>query len=158
LMFQIDEIHMLNSNTQELADEIKSRYPKSKIICYPDPAGRQRKTSAGGQTDFTILTNAGFVVKAPNRHNAVRDRINSYNARLRSANGDIRMFISAKCKYTIECLEKFQFKPQTQIPDKDSGFDHMFDASSYCIDYMFPLKRDRDPDLLKPQRWAHSLA
>ena len=35
-MYQIDEIHMLNSNTQEVADEISRRYPKSQINCYPD--------------------------------------------------------------------------------------------------------------------------
>jgi len=157
IMWQIDEIVMQNSNTQELSDELIRRYPQSRITCYPDPAGRQRKTSAGGQTDFTILTNAGFTVKAPSRHNAVRDRINSYNARLRSGTGDIRMFISNKCKYTIESLEKFQFKPLTQIPDKDSGFDHMFDAASYCIDYMWPLKRTVT-DIKQPLRWAQALA
>lgn len=51
----IDEIRMFSSNTQECVDEIKSRYPKSKIWVYPDPAARQRKTSAGGATDITIL-------------------------------------------------------------------------------------------------------
>ena len=160
-MYQIDEIHMLNSHSQELADEISRRYPKSKKFVYPDPSGKSRKTSAGGATDFTILQNAGMIIKAPNRHNLVRDRINSYNARLRSADGNIRLFIGSKCKYTIECLEKFQFKPGTQVPDKpggDNDFSHMFDAASYCIDFMFPLKRDIDPNSQIPQRWGHTLA
>lgn len=160
-MYQIDEVHMLNSNTQELAEELCRRYPASKKFVYPDPSGKSRKTSAGGSTDFTILQNAGMLIKAPNRHNAVRDRINSYNARLRSADGHTRLFISSKCKYTIQCLEKFQFKPGTQIPDKpggDNDFSHMFDAASYCIDYIFPIKRDLDPELLQPQRWGHALA
>ena len=92
-MYQIDEVHMLNSNTAEMAQEISRRYPKSQIICYPDPAGQQRKTSASGATDFTILRNAGFEVKAPRAHNLVRDRINSYNARLCSSDGIRHLFI-----------------------------------------------------------------
>ena len=153
-MYQIDEIHMLNSNTQEVAEEILRRYPRSQIICYPDPAGNQRKTSASGATDFTILRNAGFTIKAPARHNLVRDRINSYNARLCSTDGVRHMFIDPRCKYTIESLEKYCYKEGTQVPDKGT-WDHMFDAASYCIDYMFPIKRDTKPEL--PQRWGHRI-
>jgi hypothetical protein len=155
-MYQIDEISMLNSNTTEISQEISRRYPTSKIICYPDPAGQQRKTSASGATDFTILRNAGFEIKAPRAHNLVRDRINSYNARLCSSDGVRHLFIDAKCKYTIESLEKFCYKESTQIPDKGQ-WDHMFDAASYCIDYMFPIIRDRQPQA-QPQRWGHALA
>ena len=154
-MYQIDEVHMLNSNTTEMAAEISRRYPKSKIICYPDPAGAQRKTSAGGATDFTILRNAGFEVKAPRSHNLIRDRVNSYNARLCSTDGVRHLFIDPKCKYTIESLEKYCYKEGTQIPDKGK-WDHMFDAASYCIDYLFPITRDVQPQL--PQRWGHALA
>ena len=154
-MYQIDEIHMLNSNTQEVADEISRRYPNSTKICYPDPAGNQRKTSASGATDFTILRNAGFTVKAPTRHNLVRDRINSFNARLCSSDGIRHLFIDPKCKYTIESLEKFCYKENTQVPDKGQ-WDHMFDAASYCIDFMFPIKRERE-EIAQPRRWTHQI-
>lgn len=157
-LYVIDEIVMHSSNTQELVDELKNRYSGYKIYAYPDPAGRQRKTSAGGQTDFTILQNGGFVVKAPNSHNSVKDRINALNSRLCSSDGVRHLFISPQCKYTIESLEKFCYKEGTQIPDKDSGFDHIFDALSYAVDYLFPIKRNIDPDLMRPQRWGHALA
>ena len=75
-MYQFDEIVMHNSNTFELAEEIQNRYPGKKIFVYPDPSGNQRKTSAGGNTDIKILSNAGFIVKAPRAHNLVKDRIN----------------------------------------------------------------------------------
>lgn len=154
-MYQIDEISMLNSNTQEVAEELLRRYPKSKITCFPDPSGNSRRTSASGATDFTILRNSGFEVKAPTRHNLVRDRINSFNARLCSIDGVRHLFIDPKCKYTIESLEKYCYKEGTQVPDKGQ-WDHMFDAASYCIDYLFPIKRDIEPQL--PQRWGHALA
>lgn len=143
-LYQIDEIYMNDSNTGELASEIQTRYPDHKIICYPDPAGRQRKTSANGQTDFTILSNAGFTVKAPNSHNFVRDRINSMNARLKTVDGGIHYYVSPKCKHTIESLEKFAYKEGTQTPDKEKGFDHMFDALTYCVDFIFPIKKQHE--------------
>jgi hypothetical protein len=153
-MYQIDEIHMLNSNTQEVAEEILRRYPKSQIICYPDPAGNQRKTSASGATDFTILRNHGFTIKAPARHNLVRDRINSFNARLCSTDGIRHLFIDPRNKYTIESLEKYCYKEGTQVPDKGQ-WDHMFDAASYCIDFMFPIKQTTSPQPV--QRWGHQI-
>lgn len=154
-MYQIDEIHMMNSNTQEMADEIKRRYPVSKLIAYPDPAGRQRKTSAGGNTDFKILEMAGFECKAPFKHDLVRDRINAFNARLCTAKGIRHLFIDPQCKYTLESLEKFCFKEGTQIPDKESGYDHLFDAASYCIQYMFPIQKPTTP--LPIRHWTHKI-
>jgi len=155
--YVIDEILMHNSNTQELADELLHRYPNSKIFAYPDPAGSARKTSANGATDHTILQNAGFIVKAPRKHDLVKDRINAINARFCNNEGKRQLFISKKCKYTIESLEKYTFKEGTQIPDKNSGYDHIFDALSYSIAYLYPLRRNGTQDT-KPQRWTHRLA
>jgi hypothetical protein len=154
----IDEIRMYSSNTQETVEELRSRYPKSKIWVYPDPAARQRKTSAGGSTDLTILQNAGFVVKAPTAHTPVRDRINAVNSRLLGADGVRRLFITPKCKYTIEGLERHTYKEGTTQPDKDSGYDHMMDALGYMVDYLFPVRRDQDPGAMMPQRLSHRLA
>ena len=155
-LYAIDEILMYSSNTNEMAEEIKRRYPKSKIFVYPDPSGAQRRTSANGQTDHTILQNAGFIVKAPRKHDPVRDRINAANARLCSADGISHAFIAKTCKYTIESLEKHSFKPGTMIPDKETGYDHMFDAWSYCLAYLFPLRKNIEQQ--EPQRWGHALA
>ncbi len=154
----IDEIRMFSSNTQEIVAEIDSRYPKSKKFVYPDPASRQRKTSAGGATDLTILQNAGFLVKAPNSHSPVRDRINAVNSRLCDSTGIRRLFITKNCKYTIEALERQTYKEGTSQPDKDSGYDHMNDALGYMVDYIWPLKRQRDTDPYAPKRWQHQIA
>ena len=145
-LYTIDELNIYSSNTDEIAQEITNRWPRSKVFCYPDPAGSARKTSANGMTDHKILENAGFVVKAPRRHDPVRDRINATNARFRNAEGDFNLFIHKSNKYTIESLDKHTFKPGTGIPDKDSGHDHMFDALSYMVAYLFPIKRKPHPD------------
>lgn len=155
-LYVIDEIRMFSSNTQELVAEIKARYPSSKIWAYPDPASRQRKTSAGGATDLTILQNAGWVVKCPTSHTPVRDRINAVNSRLCDSTGIRHLFIQPNCKYTIEGLERQTYKEGTVQPDKDSGYDHQMDALGYMVDYLFPVRRDREPYI--PQRWGHQLA
>ena len=149
----IDEISINESNTNELVDEIKSRYPKQKIMCYPDPAGRARKTSASGMTDIIILQNAGFVVKAPHAHNPVRDGINAVNARLCSTDGVRHLFVDPKCKNTLNSLERFAYKEGTNQPDKDSGYDHMADALRYAVEYLFPVKKDHG-DVEQPRRWG----
>jgi hypothetical protein len=152
----IDEIKIYGSNTDELVNEIKTRYPENKITIFPDPAGAARKTSAGGRTDHTILRTAGFTVKAPHAHNAVRDGINAVNAKLLSSSGFTTLFFDPKCKYAIECLEKQTYKEGTSIPDKDSGFDHMNDALRYMVDYLFPIRQPTAP--LPINRWGHQLA
>jgi hypothetical protein len=155
-LYVFDEIRMFSSNTQELVAEISARYPKSRIWAYPDPASRQRKTSAGGTTDLTILQNAGFVVKCPTSHTPVRDRINAVNSRLKDSTGVRHLYISPKCKYTIEGLERQTYKEGTVQPDKDSGYDHQMDALGYMVDYMFPIRKDTPAYV--PQRWGHQLA
>ncbi len=151
----IDEVRIFSSNTIEMIDELKQRFSKSKIWVYPDPAGNQRKTSAGGATDVNLLSNAGFVVKSPRAHTPVRDRINAVNSRLCSSSGIRHLIIDPKCKYTIEGLERQIYKEGSSQPDKDSGYDHMNDALGYMIDYIFPVIRNVDPTLLMPQRWGH---
>lgn len=152
----VDEIVIPQSNTTEMIEEIKTRYPKSKVFVYPDPAGAARKTSANGHTDHTLLSNAGFIVKAPRKHDPVRDRINATNARLRSADGVSHLKVVKGAKYTRESLDKHTFKTGTQTPDKDSGYDHMFDALSYMVAYLWPIRRDIVQSA--PQRWGHQIA
>lgn len=150
----IDEVRIFGSNTSEVCDELKNRFPKARLWVFPDPAGNQRKTSAGGATDITILRNAGFTVKVPHTHTAVRDRINAVNSLLCSADGVRRLIIDPKCKYTIEGLERQVYKEGSSQPDKTGGYDHMNDAIGYMVDYLFPVRRDVDPSLLTPQRWG----
>lgn len=138
----VDEICIMNSNTTELALEIKARYPNHRIYAYPDPAGKARKTSAaGGVTDFTILQQHGFYVVAPNAHPAVADRINEVQAMLCNAEGQRRLFISPKCKELIKGLDGMTYKQGASVPDKTLGLDHITDALGYKIHSMFPIKQ-----------------
>jgi len=149
----VDEIVIYSSNTDEMVEEIKDRYgSKTKIFVYPDPACRQRKTSAGGKTDLTILQNAGFNVKCKLRHSPVRDRINAVNSRLKSADGNRYIYVNPTCKTIIKGLQRQIYKENTNIPDKAEGFDHMNDSIGYLIEIVKPLISQNTS--FKPQRWA----
>ena len=150
-IFVIDEIQIWSSNTNEMVEEIKRRYEK-RVIVYPDPSARQRKTSAGGMTDLAILKNAGLDVRCRNSAPFVRDRINSVNAKLKNAKGIHSLFIVNCCKNVIKSIERQIYKEGTHVPDKDSGYDHFNDALGYMIEYNFPLRREFKPS--RPKRWS----
>jgi hypothetical protein len=152
IMHIIDEVEIFGSDTNEIAQEIKFRYPSSKVFVFPDPSGSRRQTSSSGKSDHIILEEAGFIVKAPRKHDPVRDRINALNARLKNANGTVNLYIAANCKKTISSLEKHAYKAGTQIPDKDSGHDHQFDALSYKIAFLWPIKKPAPA--YTPQTWG----
>jgi len=152
-IYFVDEIIIYSSNTDEMVDEIKNRYgTKIPIFIYPDPASRQRKTSAGGRTDLSILQNAGFKVKVKNKHPAIRDRINAVNSKLKDSNGQRHIFVSKSCKTIVKGLQRQIYKENTNIPDKEDGFDHMNDAIGYMVDFLKPLTTQAV--FSPPTRWA----
>ena len=152
-IFFLDEVIIYSSNTDEMVEEIRNRYgTKIPIFIYPDPASRQRKTSAGGRTDLSILQNAGFKVKCKLKHPAIRDRINAVNSKLKDSNGNRHIFVSQSCKTIVKGLQRQIYKENTNIPDKEDGFDHMNDAIGYMIDFLKPLTTQAV--FSRPTRWA----
>ncbi|AUR96529.1 terminase-like family protein [Vibrio phage 1.226.O._10N.261.48.E5] len=138
----IDELELMNSNTEEMCAEIKRRYPKRRITVYPDPAGNARKTSATvGDTDFSIIRRHGFQLIAPKKHPLVVDRINTVQALLKNADGDRRLFVDPKCQALIKCLDGLTYKDGTSAPDKSLGLDHMTDGLGYLICQEFPISK-----------------
>ena len=151
-IYVYDEIILYSSNTDELVQEIKTRYSGKHIFAYPDPASKQRKTSAGGVTDLSILKNAGFNMRLRNTHPLVRDRINAVNTKLKNANGKRTLFIANNCKNVLKSIERQIYKEGTSVPDKDNNYDHMNDALGYLVEYLFPVRREFSPSA--PQRFS----
>lgn len=148
---QMDDIVIYGSNTNEMAQEIRNRYPEHFIYVYPDPACRQLRTSANGNTDLSILQKPEyrFTVRARRSHALVRDRINAVNSRVCSIEGIRRLFIDPACKQSIKCIERQTYKEGTMIPDKESGFDHMNDATGYFVEWLWPISK-ADKVALRP--------
>lgn len=148
-----DECHVLaaleiqSSNTEEVARELRDRYPNRRIVVCPDPSGKARKTSAPvGQTDFTILERYGFEVRAPSAAPLVVDRINNTNAMLAEplADGAVRrrLRIHPDAKALLSGLANHVYKEGTSQPDKKGGHDHITDALGYLLWQEFNVLHD----------------
>ena len=151
-LYVYDEIVIYSSNTDELVEEINNRYSGKHIFVYPDPASKQRKTSAGGRTDLSILKNAGYNVRVRNAHPLIRDRINAVNTKLKNAKGLRTLFIANNCKNVIKSIERQIYKEGTSLPDKENNYDHMNDALGYLVEFLYPIKRDFKPS--PPKRFS----
>jgi hypothetical protein len=151
VVYFVDEISVNESNTEQICDEIKRRYPRSKITIYPDASGAQRRTSAGGRTDISILQNAGFRVNYRPANPPIRDRVNAVNSKLKNSRGYRSLFVDSKCKQIIKSLESMQYKPNSSIID-NTEHTHMSDAVGYLVDFLYPIKREITRK--QPERWA----
>lgn len=134
----IDALEIATSNTDEVAAEIKRRYPNRRVIFCPDPAGNQRHTNAPvGQTDFTILRNHGFEVRAPSTHAPVVDRINNAQRMYFDLEtGRRRVRIHPRAQALMTALGNLTYKPGTSLRDTKSGggaFFHIADAADYLL-------------------------
>jgi hypothetical protein len=136
----VDECHVLDaleiqtSNTEEMAGELKARYPNRRIIVCPDPAGKQRHSSSPvGQTDFTILQRFGFQVRAPLGPPLVVDRVNNTQAMLLAGEGRRRLRVHPRAEPLIRTLDGLTYKEGTSQPDKNLGLDHIGDALGYLL-------------------------
>ncbi len=152
----IDEIHIENSGTEEMCQEIARRYVGENatsdvvrfvrearhIVVYPDATAKARKTSSGPtQTDLTIIEGHGFQVQAPRANPPVEDRIKEANAMLCNAKGVRRAFMHPRCAHIIKSFDQLARKEGTSIIDKSSGLEHMADAATYPIHVLFPIAK-----------------
>ena len=137
-----------------MARVIRRRFPKRKIICYPDPTGKALKTSSGGVSDHAILRAYNFTLRYRNKYPTHKDLANEMNAAL----GDKpfppglpkppgyiqrppKLFVSPKCRTLIQSWKKLVWVPEKDPPtfDKTRGWDHPFDASAFPVHYEWPI-------------------
>lgn len=134
---QVGEVVIPTSDTTEMAEEIVRRYGRPSgnghITIYPDPAGAQRRTSAQGKTDISILRDPqfGFKVMAMTSHPLVKDRNNTMNSRFMNVKDERRAFVDPSCKHSIEAYERHVYKEGTSEPEKTKGYDHLPDSGGY---------------------------
>jgi len=132
----LNEIRLTNSNTEEMAKEMKKIAPN--IPVYPDAAGRSRSTTSN-RSDHQILKDHSFYIIAKKANPPIIDRLNALNRMLKDANGKIRMTVDPKCVYLIKDLEQVQRTRDGKIDKSDIKLTHMMDACSYYISYKYPV-------------------
>lgn len=130
----IDEVYLENSNTEEMAQHLKVKYPGNHTII-PDSTGKALKTSSAGLSDHQILKNYGYNI--PHVQNPFRaDRYNCVNNLLEKR----RLIIDPKCAKLIRDLEQVSYKEGTNLPDtREKHLTHISDALGYLCHWAFPI-------------------
>tara|TARA_R110002012_G_scaffold190633_1_gene358213 strand:- start:20589 stop:21824 length:1236 start_codon:yes stop_codon:yes gene_type:complete len=117
-------------DTAEMISILKDRYPKHRMVVYPDASGNARNTA--GESDIKLLKKAKFKVQHAAKNPSVRDRITTVNGSFKNAKGEITNYINTNnCPDLTEAYEALPYK--NGLPDKESGFDHITDADGYCV-------------------------
>jgi len=144
-----NQLHILDElqghpDTESLAIALKDKYKGHRLLSYPDPAGRARKTSAAvGVTDFSILQGAGIVTRAHNKAPPIIDSVAAVNKKFKNAKGDIDIYVHPRCVNTIRSLERTQWvesNPDSATIDKKEGVEHWSDALRYAVEYLYPIR------------------
>jgi hypothetical protein len=143
-VFWFDELEG-SPDTEQLAIKLTEMFPDQKIVAYPDPSGRSRKTSATvGRTDFTILESYGIACMARRQAPGLVDSANCVNRMLMTAAGEVSMHFHERCKGLIKSMERTSWldkNPDTAAIDKSANVEHYSDGVRYFSEYEFPIAK-----------------
>lgn len=153
------EIYLPNTNTHECSKELIERlrmikdrgWKSNKVIVTGDATGKARRTSAT-ESDYAIIYNAlkdsGFIVESrvSDSNPPVKERVNTVNARLRSASGEVSFtFDQIKCPKLLGDFRKVSWKQGAEATlDQDghnSMLTHCTDSVGYLLCEIMPLKK-----------------
>jgi hypothetical protein len=138
----VDEVLMPNATIQRYADLLVEKYKGRNITIYPDASGNQQHTSAGGNTNHSVLRGLGFKLIMPRKNPAVSDRVNIVNGAFLSAAGKPRLFIHPRCKELITSLESLGFDDNGNIAKGGQAkYTHLPDALGYAVMNLMPITR-----------------
>ena len=136
-----DNPHAVNEltgifDTPAMIQSIKAKYNGHKIFIYPDASGNNRKSQNASESDIALLKQAGFNIMVNPANPAVKDRVLAMNKLI----GERKYLVNPDtCPELVESLER-QAYDKNGDPDKTAGFDHVLDATGYCIAYRYPIR------------------
>ncbi len=138
----VDEIVMSRASTEEACREFWNRYAEhpAGVTIYGDASGNNMQTT--GSTDYEIIRRFfqtenyhNIQQRVPRSNPQVRERVGLVNAKLKSADGQIQMSISPRCKELVKDFEEVAYKPGSTVVDKDKNprRTHLSDALGYVV-------------------------
>jgi len=143
------QMHILDefqghADTETLGKALSKKYAGHKILTYPDPSGRARKSSAAvGRTDFSILSSFGFATIARSKAPPMADSVQAVNKMLLTADGKNHLYIHPRCSNTIKSVERTSWRegnPDVMTIDKSEGIEHWTDGLRYATEFLFPVR------------------
>lgn len=138
------EIVLENSNTfeaiQMLIEQTKGHRPG--IVIIGDAAGKARQTAAASKSDYDIIShelsraNIPFTILTPEANPPVKDRVNTVNMLLKSAEGTVNMWVHPDCEALIRDFRRVTIKKSSIGTFAiDKGRDHRLTHSSDGVGY-----------------------
>jgi hypothetical protein len=138
----LDEIVIRHGTTRQACAAFLERFTKHEagVLIYGDASGAAQQTS--GMSDhemvkehLAIHSSLKADYRIPKANPSVRNRINLMNTKLKSARGDIGLFVDRKCKELIMDFEQVCYKGDTGQIDKDRDRmrTHVSDALGYLV-------------------------
>lgn len=161
-----DELCITNTYTQEqtnrLIEKIKPLNHKPGVIIVGDASGKANRTSAVGQSDYDIifqsLSNAGipFMNMTPESNPNIKDRVNTVNAKLRDAAGNVHMtYDPNRCPALKKDFDRVLWKMTSNseriVEDqtKDPSLTHSSSGVGYAVCALSPLQYGNDAGILR---------
>ena len=141
-VFVLDEISIRHSTTEEACGEFAKRFPNHRggVVVYGDASGNSQHTT--GASDYQIVRDyfrasygARVEYRVPKANPSVRDRVMLANSKLRTAAGEVRLWVDPKCKELIKDFEQVSYKADSNAIDKekDRRRTHVSDALGYLL-------------------------
>lgn len=150
-MYILDEIVLISAVSKQSAIEFVERFKDHKnktIRLFGDPAGRagEKHGHASDYTDITdVLTANGWRVKneVAKSHPAIKDRQNAVRAKVKTASGDVSLFVNPKtAPWSHKGLQTVQLqKGSTFQEDQTNQYQHITTAIGYQVAKLWPVAR-----------------
>ena len=147
-----DEISLVGSHTQEAAQVLCDRVKGHKlgVILCGDSSSHASQRAAAGQSDYDILcqildaNGVRWMNLTPDSNPFVKDRVNTMNARLKSAAGQVHITINPDgCPKLCKDFERVTWKAGANgaVLDqhKDPMLTHMSDGAGYLVCQVLPI-------------------
>lgn len=129
-----DEIRLSNSNTEELGEVLREKYPGIRV--FPDPSGSARRSSAS-KSDHAILQQLGFRVVSHKANPPIRERVNAVNRLLKL---DKMTIEPQTCPHLVADLDRNVWR-SGDLDKTDLKMTHAGDAAGYPIEHLFPIRK-----------------
>lgn len=157
-VFFIDEIVLENTTVIQAVNYFHYKYKghKGKIVINGDASGDNRSCSSEF-TNYVLMKNRlnelGYNlvdVRIRGYNPPIKNRVNSFNCKVKSSSGDICVIVDKKCKWLLHNMHNLKYKEGTSIIETPSYHQiknsrnakflgHIFDAASYLVEYYWPI-------------------
>lgn len=141
-LWVLDEISISGAHTEDACAEFLRRYGRHRagVRVYGDVSGNSRKTVSG--TDYGVVTQTlapvfgrGLALQVGEANPHVADRVLMVNSKLKTAAGDVSLFVSAACEELIRDFEQVVYCENSREINKtrDRRRTHLSDALGYLV-------------------------